>query len=203
VSNGSTISQWNDFSGGAQHITQSNSSLRPIYRTNIKNGLPVVDFDGVNDALQRTSFSQGTQQQPNTIFILANIQSLQSGNRYIFEGGNSSFRQSMTYGSSNRFIFPGCGSILSTSSGATLGWKILVASFNTSNSFYRENENTFLSGSLSSCNGWNGVTVGSYIDLSTVYAVNCQIGEVIGYNRLLNSSEITNIEQYLSNKWAV
>ncbi|MGQ0670616.1 MAG: hypothetical protein ACT4PO_13245, partial [Actinomycetota bacterium] len=45
------VSSWPDSSGQANTVTGSGTT-RPLYRTGIVNGLPVVRFDGVDDVLQ-------------------------------------------------------------------------------------------------------------------------------------------------------
>jgi hypothetical protein len=50
---GAAVDTWTDNSGNARHVTQATAGLRPLYRTNILNGLPVVEFDGSDDFLGR------------------------------------------------------------------------------------------------------------------------------------------------------
>ena len=40
------IARWEDKSGNARHLTQSNSALRPTYKANVQNGKNIVRFDG-------------------------------------------------------------------------------------------------------------------------------------------------------------
>jgi hypothetical protein len=44
--NGSTVSQWNDKSGNARHVSQATGANQPTRTLNGLNGLPVVTFDG-------------------------------------------------------------------------------------------------------------------------------------------------------------
>jgi len=45
------LSQWKDQSGNGHHATQAVDALKPTVWTPWLNGLPVVDFDGANDAM--------------------------------------------------------------------------------------------------------------------------------------------------------
>lgn len=45
------VATWNDSSGVGNNATQGTAGLRPTYRTNQINGLPVVRFDGSDDRL--------------------------------------------------------------------------------------------------------------------------------------------------------
>ena len=51
LSNNDPVSLWSDSSGNNNHVTQSNASYNPIYKTNILNGKPAVFFDGSDDLL--------------------------------------------------------------------------------------------------------------------------------------------------------
>lgn len=52
IPNGSLITTWADKSGNNVIATQSNSSVKPVFRTGQSNGFPAVDFDGVNDFIR-------------------------------------------------------------------------------------------------------------------------------------------------------
>jgi hypothetical protein len=45
------VARWEDKSGNGRHATQSTSGSRPLRKTGIKNGLPVLRFDGSNDSM--------------------------------------------------------------------------------------------------------------------------------------------------------
>lgn len=69
LSNDDPVSTWADLSGNSNDFT-STTTLRPLYKTNIQNGKPVVRFDGVNDFMEKatpTGLDGGTGM---TIFII-------------------------------------------------------------------------------------------------------------------------------------
>lgn len=53
---GDPVATWSDDSGNARDLTQSTAARRPIYKTAIVNGHPVVRFDGVDDYLITPQF---------------------------------------------------------------------------------------------------------------------------------------------------
>ena len=61
-----TVQQWNDQSGNGSHATQATSGKRPVYRTNVVNGLPALRFDASDDALTSITLSS----TPWTIFVV-------------------------------------------------------------------------------------------------------------------------------------
>lgn len=70
LSDGSSISQWNDVSRSGANATQSTSTIRPIYKTAIQGGQPVVRFNVANNYLATTVTSSF-----GFIFCIANISS--------------------------------------------------------------------------------------------------------------------------------
>ncbi len=53
VTGGSTVTQWDDQSGNARHLTPG-AAGSPSSGTRTLNGLNVIDFDGTNDGLGKT-----------------------------------------------------------------------------------------------------------------------------------------------------
>jgi hypothetical protein len=51
LSDGNSVSQWDDLSSAANNAAQATAANQPTYRTNIQGGQPMVDFDGSNDRL--------------------------------------------------------------------------------------------------------------------------------------------------------
>jgi hypothetical protein len=86
------VSKLNDGSQNGNHAYQPTATAQPKFRTNVLNGLPAIEYDGVNDYLF-------TQQSviPKTVFIVAKhriansratmLSSGNAGNTY-FAGGN-------------------------------------------------------------------------------------------------------------------
>ena len=70
LSDGSSVSQWNDASRSGANATQSTSTIRPIYKVSIQGGQPVVRFNVTNNYLASTVTSAF-----GFIFCVANISS--------------------------------------------------------------------------------------------------------------------------------
>lgn len=63
------VSQWDDKSGNARHLTQGTGANQPAY-SGTQNGLNVVTFDGSNDFLATGNL---TVAQPMTVFTVAKL----------------------------------------------------------------------------------------------------------------------------------
>lgn len=68
LNDGDPLSAWTDLSGLGYHATQSTAAAKPTYRTNALNGLPALDFDGVDDNLAHTLEILAA---PMTAFVVA------------------------------------------------------------------------------------------------------------------------------------
>lgn len=78
VLNGSNVSQWKDKSGNGRDFSQtSDATFQPVYVTGGSgiNGLAAIQFDGINDRLQRTADSWAYG-YPVNIFCVFNATSL-------------------------------------------------------------------------------------------------------------------------------
>jgi len=60
-SDGNAVDSWTDLSANGRNATQSTSANRPIYKTAIQGGNPIVRFDGSNDTLRTSSFASATE----------------------------------------------------------------------------------------------------------------------------------------------
>ena len=56
-SNNDAVDTWADLSSNGRDATQAVSANRPIFKTNVQGGNPVVRFDGSGDRLYTTTFS--------------------------------------------------------------------------------------------------------------------------------------------------
>ncbi len=72
LSDGDPVTTWSDSSGNGYDATQSSSGLKPLYKTSVVNGKPVVRFDGADDFLVTGGQSYAIQ----TIFVVYETSSI-------------------------------------------------------------------------------------------------------------------------------
>jgi len=60
-SDGNGVDTWTDLSANGRNATQSTPGNRPLYKTNIQGGNPILRFDGSDDTLVTTSFPSGSE----------------------------------------------------------------------------------------------------------------------------------------------
>lgn len=59
LNDGDAVTTWSDASGNARDATQATAAKKPIYKTAIVNGEPIVRFDGSDDVLALPNFLTG------------------------------------------------------------------------------------------------------------------------------------------------
>lgn len=82
---GGVLTQWNDKSGNARHLTPGNG---PAYGSRSINGIVVPDFDGSNDYLLNTAIPYGTSNGDHTtsFFVGHNDAAAAAGHRGMLAG---------------------------------------------------------------------------------------------------------------------
>ena len=60
-SDGNAVDTWTDLSSNARNASQSTAANRPLYKTGVQGGNPVIRFDGSNDLLQTTTFASASE----------------------------------------------------------------------------------------------------------------------------------------------
>jgi len=191
--NSNKIIQWNDKSGNARHISQSNDANRPTLVSNQLNGLPSVVFNGTTNTLNgSTAF--------NAISFAA---ILQKNNQItnIFSTTNTSIGLVFLFAPSPNFDF-----------------RIGVSGSQQTYTPITSTDFSLLSGSRSPNNFFfNGSSVSSAITTASVaFNTNFQLGargttlyfsgkisELIIFNYSLTSTQRELLEGYLAFKWGL
>ena len=193
-----TISNVTDKTGNGNTLVQSTSSKRPSVASSAQNGLNALQFDENNEYLYTTDTMTLTPKQ--TIFYVGKIVkgTTNTGwNFYVWDGDG--IHNSLIQFQNNWRLYDADFGDLSETSWSR--WLQLTVQFNGSSSFLRDNgvqtdnpdgvlktENTrkFILNGYTNSGGYGGANT---------------VGEVIIYNRMLNSTEIEKVETYLKDKW--
>lgn len=173
---------------GSHNLTQSSESLKPLYKENIKNGLPILRFDGSNDKLFNTGF--GSMTTPATYFVVAKLYTT-SG--HVFTGNSDTTRHN--FGAGPTFVMYAGGYV--TSPSIDTNWHVFTCRFNGGSSFLRIDGSQVATGSLAT---WThqGMHMGAYWNGGG--ACQMDIGEFVVYN---SSEDYTDNESGLMTKWGI
>jgi len=82
LSDGDVVTTWSESSGNGTDATQSTTSKKPVYRTGMLGGKPVVRFDGTDDCLSTTNVAL---QSHFTVFVVASQTNSGTSNPFFFE----------------------------------------------------------------------------------------------------------------------
>jgi hypothetical protein len=193
ATDGVAVATWQDQGRLAANATQATSGSRPLLRTNVLNGKPVLRFDGVDDRLA-ASFT--ALAQPNTIFVVGSYAS--SANAYFVDGTASGTRNAVF--TQPLQIFAGLAQITSGVF-SPFAAAAVTAVFNGSASALYKNGVSVAAGNPGT-NGLGGISIGSRW-IGTDGFLPGDIAEILVYAGAMGSDDRATIEKYLSAKYAL
>ena len=191
-SSGTLVSQWNDKSGNARHLTQSTVSLQPD-RSTTRNGLATVQSDGTDDYLATSAF---TMTQPITVvmalfwrpyFLLGPFRSV-DGNLSVMDRGGPSVAAKAN--ATDTWVETG------VTAGPSVTGQVQVWTFVFSGVTSTAYKNSMPGFTFSP--GTTGTTTGVRLGSPSLWG---EHAEVCIYNRMLTTTERERVEAYLMNKW--
>lgn len=209
---GSDVTQWNDLSGNARHATQGTATNRPKSGTRTLNSRNVIDFDGTNDFLINAGIAAsytGTN-KPFTIFQVSQLDTT-TGNQTSWSIANATANLPRIFSTNAQIIIRNnSGSEIST---------LITGAYNTNAQFltYRSSgtnitgfiDKTLIQTGFAYSQGavsLNTANIGTFRGAafpSGVQFWNGVIGEMIYYDRELTLSEVSEVHDYLSDKWGI
>ena len=199
LSDGDAVSTWADASGNANDVTQGTASSRPTYQTNELNGKPCVRFDGVDDFLRCTTFSQA---QPLTILCVSKLTETGIATRRMFDGATSRVLIGQQFAPDLLFF---AGSTAPNYTGYTLPWpwRYYTGVFNGASS------QQFVNGaSIGTANpGTQALTdllvgCGFYLGSPTEFWLG-DIAELIIYDSSLSAGNLALLHAYIASKYGL
>ncbi len=186
LSDGDKVSTWPDASGNGKHATQSSNSKKPKYRTNQVNGLPAVEFDASNDGMSTSANS------PTTTTIIAVYKSRTGASGKLLNAGFSFFMGPyVSFYRNYTFAYVNGPAV-------TSGRWITQTLRQSSSSAELHIDGAFV-GSTGSVSNPGSIllarqgTYGERLDGS--------IAEVLVYSRTLTDTELSDVHDWLSNKY--
>jgi hypothetical protein len=194
------VSQWNDLSGNAYHLAQSNTTKQPTYNATDAsfNSQATMTFDGSNDVLFNSILPVGF----NTTFVVLILKQIAWAGQSLFCGdiANSCCVVYQYSGSVSPQISIYNNNVGNTNGGAPIGVaKRIYASFTNSTADYLQVGSTKVTGTnvgpLTS-NGWEigGSTTGSN-------NANFSAAEMIIYNGTPADAELAVLDTYFSARY--
>tara|TARA_R110000868_G_scaffold232603_1_gene486137 strand:+ start:32 stop:811 length:780 start_codon:yes stop_codon:yes gene_type:complete len=220
---GSAVTQWNDKSGNSFNLTQATALRRPQSGVNTLNSLNVITFDG-NDVLQAATASDWTflhNSTGATIFfaayfntvavsgvLFATASSTAQSGVYIERSASDLILSEIYRGSGGTFVSSLAAGTLTDNTAKYASMVLDNSNATAANRLiYKINAGSNLTGntytgtpSASAPN--NPLYIGSY-DTAGSSGFQGRFAEIIMYSGVLSGTDITNVNSYLSSKWAI
>lgn len=195
VDSGSSLSTWIDSSGQGNHVTQTSAVSQPTFQTNAQNGLPAVRFTAANKSwLLGSAYSVA---QPLTYF--ATYKATNKVASYVAVGGPVN-NEATIFQNTNGFPNLFGTSILLYPTDRSGLWTIVGGIFNGSSSTLWLNGTSTVSVGAVGTVSHKSFFVGQ--DQNTNFFLG-DIGEIVGYNRILSQSEGSQVFSYLNARWGI
>ncbi len=199
LSDGAAVGTWSDQSGLGNDATQGTAGYKPLYKTNIINGKPIVRFDGSDDWLDMPDVTAAT--------LVMVAEAPTSGNDdFMIAGDMTNVSPSLAayYISSSRYeyynrVYGGTGYSFAISNAT--GFNIIVATLG-SNIFngYANGSNTVVDAACPK-SVWTYSAIGATTTGVSNAAFDC--AEIIVYNTVISDADRQKVESFLSNKYAI
>ncbi|SHJ16575.1 Por secretion system C-terminal sorting domain-containing protein [Mesonia phycicola] len=231
TNNGATVNTVFNYGGNSNNATQGTASRRPTFSTNQLNGFPILEFDGSNDYLSiadNTDLDTGGPWAQRTYsFVIRTGADVTTRQNIYNEGGST---RGFNVYIDNGLLY--IGALNLNNDGADAPWGFTSANTSiTANTEYiitfTFNGNTSMTGTIDTY--LNGVLFGTLTGIGRVYNHNPAnlgaqvndgyyhdggnnnsnhffqggLAEFIFYNKVLNTSELNSLENYLSSKYDI
>lgn len=208
---GQGITQWNDKSNFAHNANPvGGATFRPTYETAELNGLSVVQFDGIDDTLSINPFSQIANATNITLFFVAKLDSIGAVQSL---GSSNTDDLKICHDGTNWVVLNAKGTGSSIITGDATNYHIFTLTYdgttatNTDRLKFRYDRNdqvlnfgATIVGSSTSGSGGTYYVGGRGSGAEPFHG---KIAEVLMFRKTLSLTEITNVEQYLNDHWAL
>lgn len=221
TTNASAVARWEDQSGNARHATQSTSGFRATLRTSVQNGRNIIRFDGTDDFYTGVANAlPPANTNTRLTFFMACIPDL-SGRQSLYGGGgiirgmeaNNSEGWYFGFRSGGKFAFnqnSGTNAcIVSTSTLTTNTAYVVGSTYDGAQTGIPNRITNYLSSSAQAdvlddgSGGWGtGEEIGRGYE-SASYYFKGDLCELVIYNSVLSSGDITSVVNYLKNRWGI
>ena len=191
------VSAWRDQSKNLRHAVQTTGTNQPRWSAvGGANKQPYIAFDGSDDYLRVLPF---TLNQPITIFSVA-VPTVSSTNNFSVYDGEGTNSMRLYFASAGSTMVMQAGASVSIVGVTPTAWHRFTCVYNGASSTFQIDDGAVTTGNVGALNG-----SGLYLGIAGGAAVpsDSQIAEIIVFNRLLSTNEMTIVTNYLRGKYGV
>ena len=213
VTDNGAVARWESRATSANHVTQSTSGSRPIYKSTGFNGKKTVYFDGIDDFLQGTTLATFLDVDSFTLFLVGNAISANTDNSIAYNNeafiGATLQNLSLFVRSSNLVGMSVYGiqdrSATTPYTAGASSWAVFTGEQSSGQVRIALNGSAYTSSTAE-----NRVAAAENLLLgktgsvaSNLYTLECNISEVLFSKRAIGDFERRRIEGYLAHKWGL
>ena len=194
------IARWEDKSGNGNHATQATAIRRPLRKTSIINGRPVVQFNGVFTPGLGTFLDHPLNEPANfTAFVV--VKTLGAGAQFL--GMKTSGAVTLMYDTNTGWGTFNSGPAFLNSGGSVTSLSVISMQKSAGMTMRTNGVTGYSSGSYTPYSGDNNNrrTIGGYSNVTIEETLNGDIAEIIVCPSILTNAQIIATEAYLKNKW--
>lgn len=197
LGDGDPVLTWSDGSGGGHHAAQTQASRQPTFRTGVINGRPVVRFDGTDSM----SLSLSEASTAHTFFFVIDLAALGGHGNFLFDSQSGRLTLDAAKNASPHHVRWRDSSWRNIDDGVA-GLQLLTWIFEGTTG------EVFRNGASLGTGTYNLTSLGGTTALGSNYTGNQNrfegdMAEAIYYNHALAAADRQQVEQYLSNRYAI
>jgi len=195
-SSGTTVSQWRDKSGFNYHMTPPSSGPT---RSTSQNSRKVVAFTTAQN-IQNSTID--LRNSAYSIFVVDRYTNASSGTGRILTSNSSYNNWLLGHWASETNKYYGNGWVYQTYSAADTNWKLYLGDWGGPSN---DSANFYATGTALATNS-TGADAGPWYLGVNIYGTelsNCEVAEIIVFNRLLSVTERKLVHTYLGQKWGI
>jgi hypothetical protein len=195
---GTAIASWNDQAGTPHALAQATGSKQPKIKTGVLNSKAAVRFDGVDDYLATSAFSQAQPLTATIVYKYVGLGSRISGNGYILTGGMLMVGQKDSSATQTLWSF-GSAEMDYVAAVNADKWGIVTVQMNGASSLFRLNGTQVATGNTGST-GLSLVSVGGD---TTGNLTRIDVAEIVVFGSALSGANMLEVERWLATKYAL
>lgn len=201
LSNNDPIDTWADSSGNGYDAT-STSTKRPLYITNVVNSLPVVRFDGSNDVMSNSGMT-GVGTGDFHVFIVHRRNGGAATYRTIMSLGSGGSSPLLSVGPAHTYYVNPLGSGTNVTDGANVDatWEVYEIKRSSGTFYVKKMGGSETSGALTSTGATGYILSGYTTDPFQPYPGD--VAEIVVYTDVKSGADLTDIETYFTDKYAL
>lgn len=206
------VSQWNDKSGNAKHVTQGTAANRPAFAND------TITFDGADDYLSRAESVMFSSSQTSTVFFVC-ANNAGTFDRVLAEASTSAANPIYSLVSSDGTDATKLRTIIRNDAGTSAAATQASANFFESGVYkvYSVEDtitsiNARVNGAVFGTNSYtrpslpislNVFSIGALVSTTVSTHSNVSMNEIIIYKKALTAKQKRTVERYLGQKWGI